>query len=114
MSEPKKIVSGKHSGIAVEISDGNTKGFVAEGPYLYEANGQIVLLWSTIGKSGYTVVKSISTSGIYGEYAFDKIVFDKDGGHCMCFTDLCGKRHITFHQPNRTPDERMNLFLFEE
>ena len=47
------------------------------------------------------------------EYVFEKIVFRKDGGHCMCFTDLTGKRYLTFHQPNRTPDERMKLFLFE-
>ena len=113
VSKPEKIVSGKHSGIAVEIGVG-ARGFVAEGPYLYEEPGQIVLLWSTIGKNGYTVVKSVSKTGIYGEYVFDKIVFDKDGGHCMCFTDLRGKYYITFHQPNRTPDERMKLFLFEE
>ena len=114
MSAPKKIVSGKHSGIAVEICDGNTKGFVAEGPYLYEENGQIVLLWSTVGKSGYTVVKSISTSGIYGEYGINKIVFDRDGGHCMCFTDFYGNRRLALHQPNRTPDERMKLISYKE
>ena len=114
VSAPKKIVSGKHSGIAVEICDGNTKGFVAEGPYLYEENGQIVLLWSTVGKSGYTVVKSISTSGIYGEYGINKIVFDRDGGHCMCFTDFYGNRRLALHQPNRMPDERMKLFSYKE
>lgn len=113
VSEPKKIVSGKNSGVAVEIGEG-AKGYVAEGPYLYEESGRIVLLWSTIGKNGYTVVRNVSTSGIYGEYVFDRVLFDKDGGHCMCFTDSFGKRYLTFHQPNRTPFERMKLFPLEE
>lgn len=112
-SKPRKIISGKYNGITGESRNGDIVGYIAEGPYLYEENGNIVLLWSTYTETGYTVVKSVSRSGIYGEYVFEKIVFRKDGGHCMCFTDLTGKRYLTFHQPNRTPDERMKLFLFE-
>ena len=47
------------------------------------------------------------------EYIFEKIVFDKDGGHSMSFLDLQGKRVITFHQPNRINEERMQIFLSE-
>lgn len=114
VGEPKKIISGKNSGIAIEIQDetGKVKGYVAEGPYLYEEDGNIVLLWSAVGKNGYTVVKSVSKSGVFGEYEFDKIVFEEDGGHCMCFTDLKGGRRLALHQPNVTPNERMKLFSF--
>ena len=114
IGEPKKIVSGKNSGIAIEVRDktGTVKGYIAEGPYLYEEDGNIVLLWSTVGKSGYTVIRSVSKNGVFGKYEFDRIVFEEDGGHCMCFTDLKGNRLLTVHQPNDTPNERMKIFPF--
>lgn len=104
---PKKIVSGKHCGFSVQI-DLYKKifGYVAEGPYLYEENGEIALLWSTFTKTGYSVIKSVSRSGIYGGYTYEKTVFDKDGGHCMRFIDLSGKPKIVLHRPNVSPLER--------
>lgn len=106
---PKKIISGKKSGIAIKIGDEKAQGYVAEGPWLYEENGNIVLLWSTIAKSGYTVVKSVSKTGIFGEYEFERSVFDNDGGHCMSFMDMNGKRRLVLHQPNISPQERMQV-----
>ena len=79
---------------------------------MYEEDGNIVLLWSTVGKSGYTVIKSVSRNGVFGNYEFDRIVFEEDGGHSMCFTDLKGNRYLTLHQPNDTPNERMKIFPF--
>ncbi len=114
IGQPQKIISGKQSGIAVEIGEGQIKGYVAEGPWLYGENGKIVLLWSTIGKNGYMVVRSISANGVFGEYIFDKILFDRDGGHCMCFTDFKGERVLALHQPNVSPEERMRLFSLRE
>lgn len=110
VGEPKKIISGKSNGITVEIENCGSRGYVAEGPWLYEEDGRIVLLWSTFTDSGYTVVKSVSENGIYGEYKFEKILFDKDGGHCMRFVSFDGNSQITFHQPNVTPNERMKIF----
>lgn len=107
--EPKMIVSGKACPLAVEIGD-KIKGYVAEGPYLYEENGKIVLLWSTFTERGYSVLKSVSETGVYGEYVLKETVFDKDGGHCMSFIDLNGERKIAFHQPNVTPEERMQIY----
>lgn len=107
---PKKIVSGKDCPLSVEVSNQNLRGYVAEGPYLYAENGNVVLLWSTYTKTGYSVLKSISANGACGDYTLDSVLFDKDGGHCMRFTDLQGKQWITFHQPNKTPEERMRLF----
>ena len=114
IGKAKKIVSGKGSGIAVEIGEGQVKGYVAEGPWLYQEDGKIILLWSTIGKNGYTVVRSISKNGVFGDYVYDKILFDRDGGHCMCFTDLNGERVLALHQPNTMPDERLRLFALRE
>lgn len=107
--EPKKIVSGKNFEFSVEIGS-TRKGYIAEGPYMYEENGKIVLLWSTCIKTGYSVIKSVSENGVFGEYKFEKVLFDKDGGHCMVFNDLQGERKMTFHQPNVTPNERMQIY----
>ena len=108
--KPKKIVSGKYSGAAIQIDDGkNTFGYVAEGPYLYEENGKIVLLWSTYTKTGYSVFRCVSENGVYGDYTIEKKIFEKDGGHCMRFTDLQGKPHLVLHQPNFAPMERMKI-----
>ena len=108
--EPKKIVSGKDNDIAIEVAVFGHRGYIAEGPWLYEEDGKVVLLWSTLSKTGYTVVKSVSNNGVLGEYRFEKIIFDKDGGHCMRFIDFNGNAEITLHQPNSTPDERMKIF----
>lgn len=107
---PKKIVSGKNCPLSVEVSNQDARGYVAEGPYLYEEQGKVILLWSTFTKTGYSILKSVSTNGVFGDYTLEQVLFDKDGGHCMRFADLQGKQWITFHQPNKTPEERMHLF----
>ncbi len=113
VGEPKKIVSATDYSLSVEIGDGESRGYVAEGPWLYEDNGRTVLLWSTFTVSGYSVLKSVSENGAMGDYVLEKVVFDQDGGHCMRFTDLNGERCITLHQPNITPNERMKIFRIE-
>lgn len=111
--KPKKIVSGKYCGKSVKIGDEKISGYVAEGPYLYEEKGKVVLLWSTFTKTGYSVIKSVSDS-VMGDYEIENVVFEKDGGHCMVFTGLNGKRYLTLHQPNVTPNERMQLIEFND
>ena len=113
VGEPKKIVSGKHSGLAVEVGE-KVRGYIAEGPYLYNDGNDIVLLWSTVTKSGYSVIKSVSKSGVMGDYEYEKMIFSDDGGHCMVFTDLGGKRKIVLHAPNKTPNERLKVFDLSE
>lgn len=107
--KPRKIVSGKYCGFARRLDENGYIGYVAEGPYALEEDGQIALYWSTHAKDGYCVVKSKATD-IFEEYVFEKFIFKEDGGHAMVFDDFSGKRKITFHQPNITPNERMKLF----
>lgn len=110
VGEPKKIVSGKNCPLTDEVGNETCRGYIAEGPYMYEENGDIVLLWSTITKTGYSVIRSVSKNGVWGDYELDRVIFDADGGHCMRFVDLKGREMITLHQPNITPNERMKLF----
>lgn len=111
IGQPKKIISGKYSGYAIKIGVDPVRGYVAEGPWLYTESGKIVLLWSTIGKDGYMVIKSVSDNGVFGDYEFERVIFHEDGGHCMRFVGSDGKSYIVLHQPNQTPHERMKLFL---
>ena len=110
--KPKKIISGKYCGFAKMISSKSCKGFVAEGPWLFEENGKIALLWSTITKTGYSVIKSVAND-VMGDYVFDKFIFTENGGHCMKFTWKDGKNYISLHQPNETPNERLKTFIYE-
>ncbi len=109
IGEPKRIINGKTCGIAKEIESGGCRGYVAEGPYAVEENGRIMLYWSTFTDTGYSVAKS-SAEDIWGPYTFERVIFTKDGGHCMVFTDLQGHKQLTLHQPNTSPDERMKRF----
>lgn len=108
-SRPKKIVSGKYCGFSREVRSGEAAGYVAEGPFAVEEDGKIALYWSTFSKDGYCVAKS-TAADVFGEYTFERMIFERDGGHAMVFTDLNGRRKIVLHQPNTSPDERMKMF----
>ncbi len=109
VGQPRRVIDGKSCGIAKEISHGGYCGCVAEGPCAVEEKGRIALYWSTFTDTGYSIARHLAED-IWDEYAFDRIVFRKDGGHCTVFTDLQGIRQMTFHQPNASPMERMKLF----
>ncbi len=114
VGECKRILSGKTCGFAVEIStESGYKGYVAEGPYAIEENGNIALYWSTFTKTGYTVAKSVAED-IFAEYVYERNVFSKDGGHCMLFRDKAGIEQIVLHQPNVGPLERLVSFEVEK
>ena len=113
VEEPHQIVSGKRTPGAIAIGD-EVKGYIAEGPWVYEDNGKIVVLWSGHTKNGYAIFKNVSSTGIYGEFVYEKTLFDRNGGHCMRFTDLNGMHWVTLHRPNTSPDERMALLSVDE
>ncbi len=110
VGRPHKIVSGKYTSFTVPIERNVNgvlcRGYVAEGPWLYGEGGAVVLLWSTFTKDGYAVVRSVSRNGIFGDYEYDRMVFDRNGGHCMRFVDGTGTPHIILHRPNTPPAER--------
>lgn len=108
----KKIVSGKYCGFSEEIETRGIRGYVAEGPFLWEEDGHLVLLWSTYTKNGYSVIESEAKEP-FGEYVFRRNLFDDDGGHCMLFT-YGGRRKLVLHHPNTAPDERAKVFDLEE
>jgi len=90
-------------------SRGRQKNWVTDGPFLHRlADGQLLMLWSTIGYEGYAMGYAVSESGdILGPWRqSDQALYGKDGGHGMLFRDLDGRLLMTLHHPNRTPHER--------
>ena len=108
--KPKKITSGKYCGFARALQNTKARGYVAEAPWvMHGEDGAIVLLWSTFTPEGYCISRNISTTGAMGEYEFDTLVFNQNGGHSMVFDDLEGKHRIIFHHPNNSPNERLKI-----
>jgi arabinan endo-1,5-alpha-L-arabinosidase len=90
-------------------SRGRPENWVTDGPFLHRlADGQLLMLWSTIGYEGYAMGYAVSESGgILGPWRQSpQALYGKDGGHGMLFRDFDGQLLMTLHHPNRTPYER--------
>jgi GH43 family beta-xylosidase len=91
---------------AVEYKNGN---YVTDGPFLYRAqNGELCMLWSSIGRDGYAMGIARSKTGLLaGPWEQDvEPLYGKDGGHGMFFRKFSGELILTLHRPNKTPNER--------
>lgn len=99
----------------------NNGSYVTDGPFhIKEADG-LVFMWSSFSKGEYVEALARSDNGkINGNFTIDeKLLFDKNGGHGMTFTDLDGNMLFVFHSPNETPNERpcmrkVTLDMFKE
>ncbi|MBR4236020.1 MAG: family 43 glycosylhydrolase [Clostridia bacterium] len=88
-------------------------GYVTDGPNMYKtASGALLMLWSTLSPAGYAIGCARSANGrLSGPWTHEaKPLFDKDGGHGMIFTAFSGKKYLSIHSPNNTPEERA-LFI---
>jgi beta-xylosidase len=87
----------------------NMPAYVTDGPFMYRmADGQLIMLWSSMGESGYAMGVARSESGtIMGPWIQEESpLWARDGGHGMIFHTFDGQLMLTFHSPNNTPDER--------
>ena len=89
-----------------DIRDNGT--YVTDGPFLIKKNGALFSIWSSYYKGEYCEAIARSDNGkISGSWTVDnKLIYEKDGGHGMVFTDFDGNDTFVFHQPNDTPNER--------
>jgi hypothetical protein len=82
---------------------------VTDGPFLHRnREGTLVMLWSSVSPSGYAMGYATSESGaILGPWKQqDQPLVQSDGGHGMIFETFDCKLYLTYHSPNKTPDER--------
>ena len=83
--------------------------YVTDGPFLLrKQNGELLCIWSSFSNGEYVEAISRSDNGsIKGKWIIDqKLLYEKNGGHGMIFTDLTGKSNFVYHSPNETPNER--------
>ncbi|MBR2025351.1 MAG: glycoside hydrolase, partial [Clostridia bacterium] len=83
--------------------------YVTDGPYLIKKqNGELICIWSSFSKGEYVEAISRSDNGsIKGKWTIDqKLLYEKNGGHGMIFTDRNGVTNFVYHSPNDTPNER--------
>ena len=78
--------------------------------------GQLFMLWSSFTDTGYTTGVAVSDSGkVAGPWRHQpEPLFRKDGGHAMMFRAFDGALVVSLHSPNRSPDERCQLFEVED
>lgn len=84
------------------------KNYVTDAPFLHKMkDGSLLMIWSSFSNGGYTIGQVVSHTGILGRWTHsERLLFDRDGGSGMIFTDKEGKLRLSFHQPNQSPLER--------
>lgn len=95
----------------------NGFGYVTDGCFLYKTkNDKLIMIWSSIGADGYSIGTVISESGsIKGPWKhLPNRLFKKDGGHGMIFKTFDGQLIISLHQPNLSPNERIQLYKLKD
>jgi arabinan endo-1,5-alpha-L-arabinosidase len=100
----------KEFGIAGDV-------YLSDGPFVYKTqSGQLLLLWSSFGSSGYSVgIARSATGDILGPWTHEaRPLVDGEGGHGMVFESKEGKRLLAIHGPNAPGQERPILVELAE
>lgn len=84
--------------------------YVTDGPFLWNEDGKIKMIWSSFNEFDYMVLEAEADS-LLGKWKHSGSKFDFDGGHAMLFNTLEGKRMISLHRPNMADLER--AFFYE-
>ncbi len=115
--KPVVLFSASQAPWAQRIEGKGRSGFVTDGPWLHRLpGGEMIMLWSSFSVGGYTIGVARSISGqLLGPWLQDtQPLYSNDGGHCMTFRDFDGNLWLSFHHPNRHPDERPKFLLLAE
>ena len=91
--------------------NGHSGVYVTDGPFLYNDDGKIKMMWSSFYKGRYLVLDAWSDS-LNGNWKHGGSRFDFDGGHAMIFTKLDGSVWLSLHSPNAANYERASFYKF--
>jgi beta-xylosidase len=117
IEQPHRLFRASEAPWAQEISSRDRKGYVTDGPSLHRlASGELIMLWSSFSRGGYTIGVARSASGeILGPWhQVPEPLYAGDGGHCMVFRTFDGQLWLAFHRPNHPPDERPQFVPLRE
>ncbi|WP_332446811.1 glycoside hydrolase family 43 protein [Sphaerochaeta sp.] len=90
---------------------------VTDGPFLHHLeDGQLLMLWSSVAPNGYAMGYAVSKNGsLLGPWQQQQEpLITGDGGHGMIFRSFEGRLYLTYHSPNKTPNERPFFVELEE
>lgn len=106
VSEPKVLWYAKDAHCFDENS--NEEGYITDGPFLLNIDGELICIWSTICKGSYLELIARSDNGrLDGNWSIDKkALFENDGGHGMIFKTFDNKHKFIYHSPNVCKEER--------
>ena len=106
-SEPVVMLKASTPSWAYDIRDGGGC-YVTDGPFMVKNEDKLICIWSSFSNAEYVEAIARSDNGkMNGNWATDeKLLFEKNGGHGMIFTDFDGNLNFVFHAPNETPNER--------
>ncbi len=114
IAEPITLFSASESGWAEKYMWQGKSGYITDGPYLLKHADKLLMLWSSFLDDRYAIGMVVSDNGsLMGPWRHIEKPIHIDGGHSMVFEDFTGKKTLTFHQPNDTPDERAVFLDFE-
>lgn len=106
VSEPKVLWHAKDAYCFDDLS--NEEGYITDGPFLVNIDGELICIWSTICKGSYMELVSRSDNGrLDGNWSIDKkALFENDGGHGMIFKTFKNEHKFIYHSPNTWKEER--------
>ena len=102
IGEPILLFRASQASWVIEIGQ-ERRGKVTDGPFLHRmADGTLIMLWSSFGRSGYCQAVARSRLGkLAGPWEhFEKLLYEDNGGHGMFFRTFAGKLCLILHQPN--------------
>lgn len=117
VGEPLLLFTASKAPWARPLQRPGSTAHVTDGPFMHRnADGSLLMLWSSMGEEGYALGVAVSESGgVRGPWRqAEEPLWPKDGGHGMVFADGTGRLLLTLHHPNRTPDERARFIEVEE
>ena len=113
IGKPKKMFSA-----STAKWTGQKPSYVTDGCFLYRTKlNKLLMIWSSFGKNGYAIAIAESASGkLKGPWLQqEELLFKKNGGHGMLFTDFNGQLKLALHQPNNPRGkERAQFFDLED
>lgn len=92
--------------------------YVTDGCFLYRTSeDKLLMIWSSFKNGSYAIGIAESTTGkVHGPWRQQKdVLFERNGGHGMIFTDFQGQLCIVFHSPNSPGgSERATIYKIED
>ena len=88
--------------------------YVTDGPFLTKTEDGIELFWSSFNKEKEYSIFTAKAKSLKDKFEHFPSKYPFEGGHCMVFVDLNGKRKISLHSPNNPPLECPAFFEIDD